>query len=253
MATSARSATRSNEDFVGAVPNAVVLLDGAGIPGMETLCRHGVAWYTHRLGGTLLGLLSRDDGRDLAALLGEAIDEVTGDHRDTCDVGNPSSPSATVLLFRLSGSQAEYLILADCFLLLDQRDRAPLLLTDQREVAVRDRFHAAMAGYAEGTPEYDRVRNEQIQVLRASRNHPNGFWVAKDDPRAAAEAVRGSVPTADLHRVVLLSNGFRSAEWSQILPILNTEADTSGPAEVIARLREPNDDATIACCTQLSG
>lgn len=57
MATSAGHAGRSNEDFVGAVPAAAVLLDGAGIPGAESICHHGVAWYTHRLGGALLGLL----------------------------------------------------------------------------------------------------------------------------------------------------------------------------------------------------
>ena len=49
-----------NEDFVAAVPTAAVLLDGAGIAGTESICRHGVAWYTHRLGGVLLGRLSRD-------------------------------------------------------------------------------------------------------------------------------------------------------------------------------------------------
>lgn len=44
LATSAGRAGRPNEDFVGAIPGAVVLLDGAGIPGVESLCFHGVAW-----------------------------------------------------------------------------------------------------------------------------------------------------------------------------------------------------------------
>jgi len=46
MATSAAARTgRGNEDFVGAVPTAVVLLDGAGgVSGSESVCRHGVAW-----------------------------------------------------------------------------------------------------------------------------------------------------------------------------------------------------------------
>ena len=57
MATSAGEAGRPNEDFAGAVPGAAVLLDGAGIPGTESICSHGVAWYTHRLGGALLGRL----------------------------------------------------------------------------------------------------------------------------------------------------------------------------------------------------
>jgi hypothetical protein len=81
MATSAGHAGRPNEDFVGAVPGAAVLLDGAGIPGTESICRHGVAWYTHRLGGALLGRLSRADGQDLSAILAATLDEIAADHR----------------------------------------------------------------------------------------------------------------------------------------------------------------------------
>ena len=53
MATSPSHVGRPNEDFIGAAPGIVVLLDGAGIPGTEEICRHGVAWYSHTLGTTL--------------------------------------------------------------------------------------------------------------------------------------------------------------------------------------------------------
>ena len=39
--------------------------------------------------------------------------------------------------------------------------------------------------------------------LRARRNHPGGFWVAKDDPRAADEAVTGQVALRVLRAVAL--------------------------------------------------
>ena len=63
----AARAGRANEDFTGAIPTAAVLIDGAGIPGAESVCRHGVAWYASRLGGSLLNLLSlvRDSDRTL--------------------------------------------------------------------------------------------------------------------------------------------------------------------------------------------
>ena len=102
MTSVAARAGRANEDFTGAVPTAAVLIDGAGIPGTESICRHGVAWYASRLGGSLLGLLSLVRDRSLSALLAEAIEQVTDDHRDTCDVANPISPSATVAILRLS-------------------------------------------------------------------------------------------------------------------------------------------------------
>lgn len=101
MATSAGTPGQPNEDFVGAVASAVVLLDGAGIRGVEPICCHGVAWYTHSLGGALLGRLSRGDGQDLVDILSEAIDEIAGRHRATCDISNPSSPQATVMILQV--------------------------------------------------------------------------------------------------------------------------------------------------------
>ena len=259
MATSAGHAGRPNEDFVGAVPGAVVLLDGAGIPGTESICSHGVAWYTHRLGGALLGRLSRDDGRDLAAILAAAIDEIADDHRDTCDITNPSSPQATVAIVRAHQGRLDYLLLADSFLVLDQAGGGPQVITDEREVAARRICSAPLDGVPPGTPEYDRIRASCVEAMRARRNQPGGYWIAKDDPRAAEEAVTGSRPLHDLDSVALLSNGasrivspYGLTDWPGVLELLGAH----GPAEIIRRVREAEaavgprrpdpDDATVA-------
>ncbi|WP_430502325.1 hypothetical protein ACQRWP_12130 [Micromonospora trifolii] len=266
LATSAGRADRPNEDFVGAVPDAVVLLDGAGIPGAESLCFHGVAWYTHRLGGALLGHLWRGDGRDLATILATAIGEIAAEHGDTCDIADPSSPQATVAMVRAHQDRLDWLLLADSLLVLDQADAGPLVITDERETTARRECSAPLAGIAQGTPEYDRVRASCVTALRARRNRPGGYWIAKDDPRAAREAVTGSRSLADLNGVALLSNGasrivdpYGRTDWSGLLDLLRA----SGPAGVIARLRQAEaeatggadahspDDATVAHCTHL--
>jgi hypothetical protein len=85
--------------------------------------------------------------------------------------------------------------------------------------------------------------------------------VAKDDPRAAEEAITGSCPISELTGAVLLSNGasrlvdrFQLADWPGVLAVLAA----SGPAEIIHRVRQAEarhaaaaDDATIAHCTDL--
>ncbi|WP_030490534.1 hypothetical protein [Micromonospora chokoriensis] len=269
LATSAGRADRPNEDFVGAVPGAVVLLDGAGIPGAESVCLHGVAWYTHRLGGTLLGYLSRGDGRDLAAILATAIGEIAGEHGDTCDIADPSSPQATVAVVRADHDRLEWLLLADSFLVLDQADGGPQVVTDERETTARRDCSAPLAGLVQGTPEYDRVRASCVTALRACRNKPGGYWIAKDDPRAAREAVTGRRALADLNGVALLSNGasrivspYGRTDWPGVLDLLRA----GGPAGVIAQVRQAEvqgaevqgadaqgpDDATVAHCTHLS-
>jgi hypothetical protein len=250
MASVAGHEGRPNEDFVGALPAAVVLLDGAGIPGAESVCRHGVAWYAAHLGGTLLSLLSNED--DLRTLLAEAIERVTGMHKDTCDVTNPISPSATVAILRVSGELAEYLVLGDTFVVLDLVGSAPLVVTDPREVTISRSYEEKLKS---GT-DHQRV----LQELRAHRNRPGGFWLAKDDPRAADEALTG---VHEVTGAALLSNGasrivdrFRLTDWPGVMALLAASEDASGPAEVIERVRQAEiryavqpDDATVAYVT----
>ncbi|NES27366.1 hypothetical protein GCE86_13155 [Micromonospora terminaliae] len=263
MATSAGTSGRPNEDFAGAVPGAAVLLDGAGIPGTEAICAHGVAWYTHRLGGALLGRLSRDDGRDLATILAAAIGELAAEHRGTCDIADPGSPQATVAIVRARRGRLDHLLLADSFLVLDQAGGGPRVVTDGREAAARRACSAPLAGLPEGTPEYERVRAACSQALRARRNRPGGYWIAKDDPHAAEEAVTGSRPLHGLAGVALLSNGasrivspYGVTDWPGVLALLAA----GGPEEVVRRVRHAEagsaapvpDDATVVHCTDLA-
>lgn len=258
MATSpAGRAGRPNEDFVGALPTAAVLIDGAGIPGGEFTCRHGVAWYASRLGGTLLSLLSLAPDRSLSALLADAIVQVTDAHRDTCDVASPISPSAAVAILRVGEGIVEHLVLGDSILVLDRANGTPAVLTDPREVVISRSFQAALEATTEGSDEYRRL----LRDLRASRNRQGGFWVAKDDPRAADEAITGSCAIGELTGAVLLSNGasrvvdrFQLTDWPGVLAIL----ESSGPTEIIRQVRQAEahhavaaDDATIAHCTHL--
>jgi hypothetical protein len=196
--------------------------------------------------------------RSLSTLLAEAIERVTDDHRDTCDVTNPISPSATVAILRLSGGLIEYLMLGDSVLVLDRAVGAPLVVSDPREVIISQSYESALEATAEGSDEYRRV----LRDLRANRNQPGGFWLAKDDPRAAAEAITGSCPISDLTGAALLSNGasrivdlFQLADWPGVMAVLAS----SGPAEIIHRVRQAEarhavagDDATIAHCTDLA-
>ncbi len=89
MAAAAARTGCANEDFTGVKPTAAVLIDGAGVCGIESICRHGVAWYANRLGGELLSLLPLDANRSLPTLLGEAIERVADAHWGTCDLADP--------------------------------------------------------------------------------------------------------------------------------------------------------------------
>jgi hypothetical protein len=266
MASSPGHAGQPNEDFVGAVPGAVVLLDGAGIPGTDSICSHGVAWYSHTLGATLLGQLSREPGTDLVAALADSIGQVSGQHRHTCDIANPSSPQSTVAIIRFDEDRLDFLVLADVFVVLDSSESGPQVVTDSREVSVRSECSSVLRGLPPGTPEYEREKLSVIEALRARRNQSGGYWIAKDDPHAAMQAVTGSVPLGQPIVAALLSNGasrvvdpYRLAEWPAVLNLMRTQ----GPDEILRRVREAEtetratgsvpdirlpDDATVAYC-----
>jgi hypothetical protein len=266
MASSPGHVGRPNEDFVGAVPGAVVLLDGAGIPGTESVCHHGVAWYSHTLGATLLVQLSREPRTDLVAALADSIGHVSAQHRHTCDIANPISPQATVAIVRYDEERVDFLVLADVFVVLDSSESGPQVVTDSREVSVRSECAQVLRGLPTGTPEYERALLKATDAFRARRNQPGGYWIAKDDPHAAMEAVIGSVPLGQLSGAALLSNGasrvvdpYGLAEWPAVLDLIRT----NGPHEIIRRVRGAEaearsagsipdtyrpDDATVAYC-----
>jgi hypothetical protein len=249
---------RANEDFVGAVPGALVLVDGQGITGIEELCRHGIAWYAHRLGTTLLARLSLADAGgtrpDLRGVLAAAIDEVTDAHRDSCHVSDPSSPCGTVAVLRVAQGWADHLLLGDSVIVLDVVDGPPEVVEDRREPTTARPFQTALAGLTPGTPEHERVLDEARTVFRSRRNRPGGFWVAKDDgAAAAAQALTGSRPLTELAGGVVLSNGasrvvdrFGLLDWAQL--------PSRHPAELVRMVREAEqgedvaaDDATAVC------
>jgi hypothetical protein len=240
MATSAGHPGRANEDFVGAVPGAVVLLDGASIPGTERLCRHGTAWYTRRLGSALLARLAPSDNSPLADVVAAAIGEVADEHRETCDVADPSSPQATVAVARTRGDHLDVLVLADCFVALAVRDGTTRVLTDPREVEVLGEYERLLTDLGPGTPAFDAALVAARAGVRGRRNHPGGYWVAKDDPAAAHEALVTSLPLSTLDGVALLSNGaarlveaYATATWPEVVELLRT----AGPHEVVRQVR----------------
>ena len=177
FATSGAHDDRGNEDFVGAGPAALVLVDGAGIRNAEHLCRHGVVWYAHGLGGVLLARLSRDASTPLTEVLADAIDEVTSWHRGTCDVADPSSPSATVALVRVTDGKVQHLVLGDSVVLVDHA-QGTAVVEDRREPDIARPFRDRLAALEPGTATYDEARRAAITTFRASRNQPGGFWLS---------------------------------------------------------------------------
>ncbi|MEU4720718.1 protein phosphatase 2C domain-containing protein [Nonomuraea dietziae] len=233
---------RPNEDFAGATPGAAVLLDGVGTPtGSDSGCAHGVPWYAQALGSTLLAGMNQSEG-SLTEVLADGIKAVASMHDFACDLSHPGSPSATVVMLRRTAHAVDWLVLADSVLVLDVIGAAePMVICDDREAQVGERYRKAMDALAADTVEHVAAHRAYVETLRDHRNRDGGFWVAAVDPLAADQALTGTVPAENVRAAALLSDGasrlvdrFELITWRQALDLL----DESGPDELIRRVRE---------------
>ncbi|AXI78513.1 hypothetical protein [Peterkaempfera bronchialis] len=242
LASEAGTAGRPNEDFVLVAPEAFVVLDGVTPGPRDPGCRHGVVWYVRQLGARLLDEVTAPPGRPLADCLAAAIDGTAKAHGGGCDLTAPATPQATVAVGRVAGGRFEYLVLADCTVVLDGPDfpRGPVAITDDRvERAAQDLRRAASA-LPEGSAERAAARERYAAAVEGLRNRPGGFWTAAADPAVAAEAVTGSAAVAGLRAVAAMSDGagryvdlLGLGDWSDAMRLLAAD----GPAELLGRVR----------------
>lgn len=242
-----------NEDYATVGPDWGIVLDGATAPqGIESGCIHDVPWLVRQLAGNLAHRLTTG-ASPLPELLAEAIAATCRAHESTCDLDNPSSPSSTVACWRLCGDRIEYLSLADTSIVVDRGVEVDHIVDDRT----------------------DHLTDYSPQAVRTARNTPGtterpSFWVASTKPEAARHAIFGSIPAAEVQRIVLVSDGgarwvdrFRLGNWDDFLDTLVWH----GPSKVIRDVRaaelaeteieragrrgKKHDDATIVATTFL--
>ncbi len=271
LASVPADAAKPNEDCFVSVPGLVAVFDGVSIPdSLDSGCVHGPAWYTHRLAVSLTIWHANDPNADLSDLLAAAISSVRDEHGGTCDLDHPGTPQSTLAILRVGATTADYLVLCDSTLVLDQNGQTRAITDVRLRDTARSLRRLALAGVsAIGSTEHATGIRALSLAKRERANRPDGYWIAAADPAAAHHAVRGSVPLtgADrLTRAALLTDGasclvdqYRLTDWPGLLDLLQSH----GPQHVVELVRatelaDPNgyerprpkhhDDATIAYC-----
>lgn len=239
LATEAGRTDRENEDFALAAPDAFVVLDGVTPGPRDPGCRHGVVWYVRQLGVRLLTAVTGSPDRPLADCLASAIHGTAQAHGGDCDLTAPATPQATVAVGRVAADRFDYLVLADCTVVLELPDRLEVV-TDDRVERAAQQLRRAAAALPEGSAERARAAARYAEAVEGLRNRPGGFWTAAADPGVAGEAVTGSVGLPELRSVAAMSDGASRyvdllglGDWSDALGVLAAH----GPGGLLARVR----------------
>ncbi|MFF5178727.1 hypothetical protein ACFY2Q_11975 [Micromonospora sp. NPDC000316] len=256
-----------NEDIAFQFGSLVGVLDGATVPeGFDTGCVHGPEWYVRHLAARIAVAEAVRPAARLTSNLAAAILAVRADHGGQCDLDHPGTPSSTVCLLRDSGDQADYLVLCDSPLVLDEGGQVRVVTDNRLDVAMAELRQTVATVPAGATDPVTRFRHA-VGVQRERMNRTHGYWVAAADPDAAFHAVTGSVPRrgpGGLRRAALLSDGASSAveqfgltDWPGLLDQLSAD----GPAALLDRVRaaerdhpdrlrrhKSTDDASVVFC-----
>jgi len=195
--TEAAPESDANEDRWLAGDQWALILDGAGrYPGETGGCIHPVTWVVDRLAEHIGKGLDARPGDALPDIVRDAIAATGQDHGTTCDLSDPLSPGAAGALVRHTGSHVEWLVLADCAVILESPEQDCVAIIDDRV----DQLPSAPVTNST-------VRTYVPDFVRTVRNRPGGFWVLGAVPEAANHALTGSVPASGVRRILLCSDG----------------------------------------------
>ena len=226
------SSASENEDAVVVGEDAVVVVDGAGLPAqLRTGCVHSVAWFARSIATTFHRQLG-DRSTSMRDALAETIAGVRDSHGASCHLDD-GSPSATVAAWRIAGDHVEYLVLCDATIVLADTAGGATAVTDRR---LQEVLEVASRTARVSSPDSDDPRVWRRAAVEAARNMTGGFWCVQDDPAAAMHSMEGQVPLRALSGVVACSDGATRA-----YDLLGTHT-----LEAFARNALRGDAATVA-------
>jgi hypothetical protein len=190
-------------DRVIVTPGAVIVLDGASAFGPSPV---SPAAYAGRLGAELATAIAASPAAPLTKTLATAISATVS----ALDLRDDRGPSSTVAIARVSGRNADLLVLGDSYVAYGSADDTVVLTDDridQLELPHSRRYRHRLAGGSGYDASHSAALRELQAAQRARRNVAGGYWIASADAESAEQAVTRTVPVALLEWIVLATDG----------------------------------------------
>jgi len=197
----------NNQDRYAYGDGWAFVLDGATTYS-DTPPIHDGGWYAERLKNALSPRLDQQPGRPTIDIVADSIREAASAHHPS----QGPCPTSTITLVRWDAEQVEIYVLGDsCALALT--DYGPVLVSDQRlrrvGTGLRTEYRRRLRRGHGFDPRHTEILAALQGVELAHRNRDRGYWIAGDDPRAAAHAQTSHISMHNVESVYLYSDGVK--------------------------------------------
>ena len=215
----------NNQDRYAHGDGWAFVLDGASSFATEQP-EHDGGWYAERLKNALVHELTAHPDDATADIVARAIGVAASAHADpeTC-------PTSTIALARWSAQTVETYVLGDSPAVLITADGTEEVLTDSRISAIAPDVRAEYRSRLTDGHGFDNRHRRLLQELQArqaaSRNRPEGYWIAGAEPLAAYYGLRDIRPVQTLRCVALASDGAAAGQRYGSFPTWSAFASSS--------------------------
>ena len=202
----------NNQDRYAYGDGWAFVLDGAS-SFSEQPSPHDGGWYAERLRVAMSQrLMRREKFMSLPELIADAIAETASRH-DVAVQG--PCPSSTIALARWDHNSLEAYVLGDSIIGYCDLDGCHVI-RDNRLSEIGDANRLKYQDWLRCGNGFDSTHEEILRDLQRdqmkARNRQGGYWIASDDPLAAAKAIEQSLSMSSLRRLVMFTDGCASVD-----------------------------------------
>jgi hypothetical protein len=154
-------------------------------------------------------------------------------------------PYATIVLFKFNINKVEYLLLGDSYLVLENGEMTEVAVDNrQKAFAVTERQAVRALAAAGFGPKSDEYRDAHLRLVQEEArwlNVDDGYWLLSNEPRAARQAISGTMALGSEYHVSAFSDGLARLATHLPIPIPVQDIPKSvrlfGPLALLQQLR----------------
>lgn len=205
-----------NEDVVYATDTYGWVIDGAtGLNNVNLTGSESDAYWFVNEWDSYLKQNIFDNTIGINEIISKGIDNISNKFNEISTVKNPNKvdlPSASIVVIRINNNKAEYFLLGDCTLIVQDNNRKSSIikqkLLDRLDNISKSKMMKLMNNEGLRFFEAREKINSILVKHRSLKNTYEGYWTLEFDKEAVKNAIYGYLDFSECKKALLMSDGF---------------------------------------------